>query len=94
MKKGQIAMLAVKAEGLKLEAEGRQNVIITDFPHGSGVQQSKLAGCSEYLIRDAILVYRYARELVDEVISGTNPELTSRPPDSSYTCSRKNLTPD
>jgi hypothetical protein len=36
MKKGQIAMLAVKAEGLRLEKEGEKSSMMGDFPRGSG----------------------------------------------------------
>jgi hypothetical protein len=76
MKKGQIAMLAVKAEGLRLEKEGKKSSMIEDFPYGSGAKLAKLAGCGGPLISDAMLVYRYAREIVDEVISGSNPDMT------------------
>jgi len=66
-------MLAVKAEGLKLEGEGEKSSIMLDFPYGTSTRLAKLAGCGHWLISDAMLVYRYARELVDEVIGGANP---------------------
>ena len=72
----QIAMLAVKAEGLRLETEGKKSSMTEDFPHGTGARLKRLTGCGDQLIFDAILVYRYARELVDEVISGGNPDMT------------------
>jgi ParB-like nuclease domain len=75
MKKGQIAMVAVKAEGLRLEAEGKKSSMTDDFPYGTNARLTKLAGCGQPLISDAILVYRYARELVDEVITGLNPDM-------------------
>jgi hypothetical protein len=74
MQKGQIAMLAVKAEGLKLEGEGQDCRMIRQFSYGIGSQLAKLAGCSKDLISDAMLVYGYARELVDEMIAGANPK--------------------
>jgi hypothetical protein len=76
MKKGQIATPAVKAEVLRLETEGEKKSMMLDFPHGTGVRLAKLAGCGHRLINDAILVFRYARELADEVISGKNPDMT------------------
>ena len=36
----------------------------------------QLAGVSHSLVQDAMLVFAYARELVDEVIGGGNPDLT------------------
>jgi hypothetical protein len=41
MKKGQIAMLAVKTEGLKLEGKDRESAMIADFPHGTGARLAK-----------------------------------------------------
>jgi hypothetical protein len=36
MKKGQIAMVAVKAEGLRIERETEESSMIADFPYGTG----------------------------------------------------------
>ena len=50
--------------------------MICKFSYGVQSKLAKLAGVSHSLIQDAMLVFAYARELVDEVIGGGNPDLT------------------
>jgi hypothetical protein len=68
-------MVAVKAEGLRLEAEaitsGKVSMIET-FPHGTTRKLHRLTGVSESIVSNAILVFQYAREYVDRVIAGTD----------------------
>jgi ParB-like nuclease domain len=65
MTKGQLAMVAVKAEVSKLET--------SEFKRGTTRRLARLGGVNEQRISEAKLVYDHAPAWVDSVISGAKP---------------------